>query len=379
MKKSFLFGSVVLSIVLFSGCGGGGSSDSDTTPPSFTNSTYEFTVDAGTEKSVPLTTDESDATFTEDSAEARIEGSTLIFSAPNFNSSGENSYTVNVFATDKAGNKSAAKVFKFDVKEVITKTYKLDPTYIADTGDKNFKKVGGHLEDPSGLLWDDVVSDKMDYNSAKRYCEAKGTGWRIPTRAEFLNIIDYSKSSASLIDNDFTKYSADSVEVSWVENLTGEKYVVNHTGGADTTLSNDANHTVLCVYGDKNTTAHTFQTVADGIKDNITRLTWKKIDTSLPSSYSIAENGCPNGWTLPTINQLRSIIEYNTNTITSNIATALPNGSNPNTYFIWSSTVAKDGTPGQHYTIYLDGNRTKAGVISDENNMTHYYTCVKDN
>jgi len=381
MKKNLLFGSVVLAITLLSGCGSSGSSSaSDTTPPKFTNTTYSFVVNEGVDKSVPLITDEAGVTFSEDSAEAEIDGTNLVFHAPNFNSSGTNTYTVNVTATDKAGNKSQAQVFTFDVKEAITNSYKFNPSYIADTGDKSFTNVGGHLEDPSGLLWDDIVSNVMSYDAAKNYCESKGTGWRIPTRAEFLNVIDYSKvsSNGSLIDSDFSNYSDNSVEVSWVENITSEKYVVNHIDGTDITFGNDLNHTVLCVYGDKNTTAHTL--IPDGVnyKDTITGLIWTKIDTTQPSTYNDAVTGCPNGFSLPTINQLRSIIDYNTNTISNDIATALPSGSNPNTYFIWSSTQGKDrDSNSTHYTIYLDGNYTKAGVWLDVDTMTHYYTCVK--
>ncbi len=380
MKKSFLFGSVVATIALLSGCGGSSGVVADKTAPNFTNTDYSFDIDEGTDKSVSLTANETGVSFTEDSAEAAINGLNLVFNAPNFNSSGENSYTVNVIAKDEAGNASAAKAFTFNVKAVITESYEFNSSYVAPIGGKDFEPKGGNLEDPSGLLWDDTVSTRMSYDAAKTYCEAKGTGWRMPTRAEFLNVIDYSKvtTTGSLIDSDFSNYSANAVEVSWVENLTSDKYVVNHADGTDSTPGNNLDYNVLCVYGDKDSTAHTFTSN----KDDVTGLTWTTINASnTPSTHIDAVSGCANevpmgDWHLPTINELRSIINYNTNTIPASIASGTP--TNPNTYFIWSSTPAKDrNSNNTYYTVYLDGVNTKAGVISDEHNMTHYFTCVK--
>lgn len=379
MKKSFLFGSIIASIALFSGCGGSSGADADTTPPEITNINYSFDVNERTDRSEPLTANETGVTFTEDSDQAAINGSNLVFYAPNFNSSGENSYTVNVIATDEAGNESETKAFTFNVKAVITESYKFNSSYVASTGDKVFTPVDGNLKDPSGLLWDDKVSASMSYDAAKTYCKEKGSGWRMPTRAEFLNVLDYSKveGTGSLIDSDFINYSDDAVTVSWVENLTEEKYVVHHADGTDSMLGNDMNHTVLCVYGDKNSSVHTFVQVDSDWKDNTTGLTWTKINTITPSTYDDAKSGCTTArGRLPTINELRSIIDYETNTITSSIAQA---GASEGNYRIWSNTPARDTEDGNktHYTIYLDGENQKAGVLSDVNTMTHYYTCVK--
>jgi hypothetical protein len=377
MKKKLSYLSIIAVVVLFNGCGGGLSTTADTTPPVITNATVQFNVDEGTTKDVTLTANEK-VTFSENSADADISGSKLTFTAPSYVVGGTNNYTVTVTAKDSAGN-LATKNFIFNVQDVIVETVEANASYIAPTGDKDFTVVEGYLKDGSGLLWRDGDSGKKFYDDAKIYCESN-QGWRLPTRGELLNLVDYDKGNTagtkSLIDNSFAIFSNDSFDASWVEKTGSDKFVVNHKSGADTQEGIDLEQRVICVYGDK-AGQHD---IVDGttVKDNTTGLEWTKIDPAAPGSttygdYTSAQSVCTNkgqGFDLPTINELRSVIDYTTNSIPYIAPSGVPAG----TYFIWSKTESKNDNKNTHYLINLD---TKASVTTDENNQTHYFTCVK--
>jgi len=382
MKKNLLTFSFVATVALFTGCGGGSGGSSDTTAPKFTNTTFSFSVDELTVKTVDLDAeDESTVKFIEtkdDGDDATISGNKLTFTAPSYVEGGveNNTYKITVTAKDSAGNETP-KIFTFIVRNVITDNIKADASYFAPIGGQTFSTEGSYIKDGSGLLWQDADSGEKTYDDAEAYCDAQGL--RLPTRGEFLNLMDYTKGdnseNISLVYNNFTIYSSNSFDASWVEKVDNELRVVNHKSGADTNTSTNMDQRVLCVYGDK-ADAHT---IVDGstVKDNTTGLEWTKITSTSYDTHINAAGKCPAGFGLPTINQLRSIIVNNRiSELVAPIADPVVGSGN---YSIWSSTEVKNdanaSTLGKaYYTIDINA---KSGVTSDRESQTHHITCVK--
>ena len=375
MKKSLSYLSLVTVVVLLGGCGGSDGGGSDVDAPKFTNSTYMFTPDELKKETVELSANES-VTFTENSSDATITGSSLIFTAPSYVVGGTNSYKVTVTAKDAAGN-LATKDFTFNVQNVITETYEANASYVAPIGNKDFVAAEGNLKDGSGLLWKDGDSGTLTYENAKSYCE-RNAGWRLPTRGELLNLMDYSKGNntgtKSLIDSSFTAFSNDNFDASWVEKIGDDKIVVNHKSGGDTQSGTGADfeHRVMCVYGEK-ADSHDFE----GLKDNTTGLEWSEITNATYGDYSDIANICTGEYSLPTINELRSIIVDNR--IRSEVAPTEDPRIGSTSYSIWSATEVKNDanatTLGKAY--YVIDIKEKSGVTSDRANQTHHVTCVK--
>jgi len=376
MKKSLLVVSVVASVVLLSGCGNsGGGSKADTVAPKFNFSTYSFDTPERKVLKIPLSSGIIDNdknivyTIVEQSGNdaSIVEGSKLQFSAGSYKE-GSSAYKVKVVATDSAKNASVPQEFIFNIKKDLANGgYALNPNYVAKIGNKNFTKDGGYLKDPSGLLWNDKVSESMDYVAAKVYCK---DGWRLPTRDEFLNIIDYTKGNSagtkSLIDSKFT-YSADNLDASWVEATNSKKFVINHKSGADTQEGIETNNTVLCVYGTKATTKNT-------------GLEFTTPDTQ-SRTYQEAKAFCDGaGYRLPTINELRSAIDYKNATISM---VTVPNAEKEN-YYIWSSTEWKNSDKNDNKKRYFTVHMKDLGLMADIDGngangipITHFTTCVK--
>jgi hypothetical protein len=56
----------------------------------------------------------------------------------------------------------------------------------------------------TGLQWEQPVStDGYTWETAKAYCEGKGAGWRMPTKAELESIVDDTVSNPAIDQNAF--------------------------------------------------------------------------------------------------------------------------------------------------------------------------------
>jgi len=367
MKKSFIYISLVVAGALFNGCGGS-STPVDNIAPSLTSDKYVYeNVLEGTDVRVTLISDDLEADFFETSSLANIQGSTLTFTAPSFVVGGANSYSVKVTAKDEAGNESPPKEFTFTVSENNTETYEANRSIVAPVGDKTFTSEGAYLVGPTGLLWVDEVSDLMTYNDAETYCTNRGTDFRVASRTELLNTINYEldgTESVSLLDEDFSISRAGNVASSWASSENGKYYIVNNFSGVDANVSATDLHRVRCVKG-TSAGRHTFRESGTNFIDNDTGLEWRVIDVTQAKFVDFV---CPDGFNIPTINQLRSIYDYDTGRLNSDIA-PMDSGT------IWSSTEWTNKVGTKAYYIML--NEKTTSIRTDEYNLTAYGACVK--
>ncbi len=385
MKKSLPYISLLVAVALFNGCGGSTAAENvDNTAPLLSSDKYVYeNVLEGTNVPVTLISDDLEADFFESSSSADIQGSTLTFTAPTFIVGNSNSYTVEVTAKDKVGNESAVKEFTFTVIEANNGTYEADASIVVAIGDKTFTSDGSYLVGPTGLLWEDLDTPLMTYNAASSYCIGKG--FRLPTRFELLNLIDYTNNDGvnTIILDDNLQFPRGT---SWAALENSNYFAVNNVTGADVNVSMSEEHRVRCVKGTI-ASMHTF-TIDDTnnsiVHDTTTGLDWTKIEAT-SRSHGNAQLYCSSlsgSWSLPTINELRSIMDETTNTIPESIASlAIPITR------IWSSTQYLNDSSTQYYTLIKDYDNRDTSVLSEglsftdmnniEQNITLFVTCTK--
>jgi hypothetical protein len=363
MKKQLISVSfAVVAVVQFSGCGGSSSGSKDEIAPSFTNKQVSFDVNESTTKMVNLTSDDANAVF----SGVGVLGSTLTFKAPLVDADVQTKITVT--AKDKLGN-SSTQVFTFNVKDL--PVAKLG--YVAKIGNKEFTRNGDNLKGPSGLVWQNANSNvTYTYSDAKAYCE--GNNYRLPTAVEVLNIVDYEISvdkNDSMIDGDFTTYTGKDAPAVWVDTTTGGNHHYIHlVGGVDVVEIDSNDHSVLCVKGDSDIISPSFSVNGDIITDNNTKYQWSKVNPDQTYTHANAENGCPdNTFSLPNINELRTIYDYGTNKLASDIASVAVTS-------IWSSTENFKGDSQQFFVIQ-NGSDISLDVGLDNGVDKRHVTCVK--
>ncbi len=368
MKKSLVYLSLATILAISIGCGGDSSTPPpdttpvDTTAPIITNANNTFSIEELKVGTITLTSNEANTTFSENSTDSTINAQTLTFTAPTYIDGGENNYTVSVTATDSSGNASS-KDFIFSVtQKVIVSNYDANASYIAIVGNKTFVNDGGNLKGPSGLLWRNTAKEAVTYSDAQAYCSGD---WRLPLKTELMNLMDYTKGDASggsyLLDDDFTVIINEGLSTSWADG----GIIVNYKSGVEGG-DNTINHSVLCVAGDSADEAHQLSNT-NPVKDDTTNLEWQVIDPQFGKTIDDATAQCIAPWSLPTINQLRSVVDYSTNKIPY-ITTADAN------YSIWSSTEYLNNNRDSYFKIDL-GNGAVVNV--DDDNQTHRVTCVK--
>lgn len=375
MRKNLLLTSLVTATLLFTACGGGGgsgdggSSSSSSSvsgdAPTFT-SVNNYTVVKGQRKSITLTTGEFipldgsilEFAITEKSQvpSAGIDDKTGVikFTAPD----SDDAFSLTVTAT---------RVSNGAVSDPMTITFTpTDPGSVetlkpvktgagadaASSGrERTFTKndtTEYNVVGPTGLIWVDHNEDsayteetKESYLDAKDHCE--GRGYRLPNKDEFLNIIDYSMppykydgenqveiNPPMLPQNTNLNGFVNYFNNIWVQEERGEYIYASENGGAyyttDATFEN-AGWRVRCVKGDEENRYHLIHSDILGYTyDEKTKLEWSPAsDTAMSTADAITycENhesthtigGQPayhTGFRLPSINELRSIIEGGT-------------------------------------------------------------------
>lgn len=200
-------------------------------------------------------------------------------------------------------------------------------------------------------------------NSGNGYAGRKD--WRLPTKMELESLPDYSRFSPSIDQAYFPATVADSY---WSANLhsiypTNAIYVYFLNGLVDL-FDKTAVLRARCVSGSSKDYISSFTDNGDGtIKDNTTGLTWEKCSKGLSGTscgtgtattytWTNALAACTGSWRLPTVNELKSIMD-STKTSAPGIDAAYFPATVNGRY--WSSSTFSNVTTQAWYVSFTDG------------------------
>jgi formylglycine-generating enzyme required for sulfatase activity len=251
---------------------------------------------------------------------------------------------------------------------------------------------GTVTDNATGLVWqkcfkgrnndstcsDDAgVTDTATWADAGTYCSglslASGT-WRLPSRQELETLPDYSKSSPAIDTTAFPGTVADNYWSSTTFAFgTDDAFRVNFNNGYVDKDVKTASIRVRCVSGPSKDYTSKFTDNNDGtIKDNATGLVWQKCfkgrnnDSTCSDDTNVADidtwanainycsglNTASRTWRLPTINELKTILDTAKTSGATIDTTAFP-GTAASGY--WSSTTYKIDTDNVWYVGFFDG------------------------
>ncbi|MCH9813558.1 MAG: DUF1566 domain-containing protein [Epsilonproteobacteria bacterium] len=402
--KIIALSSITASMLLLSGCGSSSSSSSssssdssssnssssssssssstaaDTTAPVFTSSAAVNVVENGTLNHTVVATDANTVTYSiEGSAPGFAINATtglLTFTAPAVDS--DTASQVNVKAQDTAGNMQT---------QLITVT-------VTEAGDitnrvimpldtvGSFEKSDGNLTVTNirtGFVWEDTNSNENNstFVQAQAHCESLKTSnfagknnWRLPTRADLFKLANYNNANPNVYSDDtFSNRVGGAYWTSEEINAT-TAWTVSYAGVGDFKVSKTlvagapiTSAYVRCVSGDHQPARF------DG---NYTAITRIDLDTDLEwhthrhdnlvapisngeypeGNFTTAQATCATyGYRLPTINELRSIVDYESTAIFGDLTvviggTTFDSGAEENGFdaIVWTSTENIEGS-----------------------------------
>ena len=215
-----------------------------------------------------------------------------------------------------------------------------------------FKDNGdGTVDDTqSKLTWEKafVAGKNVDLKSATDYCQSLKLGglgdWRLPTRAELLSIVDYSK-------NTWSKPFVHHTDYFWSSAAHGKHAWVVAYGHVTYISATTLNHCLVrCVRGVTPQVAGAaappgqFKISADTVLDATTGLTWQrdglsggKMWSAKAGDYCKSVKTAGGGWRVPTVVELASILNAQNKSLM--LSQSAFSGSTTADAF-WSSTTA---------------------------------------
>ena len=373
----------------------------DTTAPMFSSSNeLNITENLPLTHSVIATDDSGSISYSKDTTTANgglfeiTPTGILTFNAPAVDA--DANYEIKVKATDSSNNSNTQNI-TVTVKEAGSITNRaIMPIDTADlfTRDATNNTVRNTL---TGFIWEDTNDndDNKTFAEAKIHCDnltlAGIDNWRLPSRADLFKLVNYNSDVSNYMDDTFLNKASG---VYWTAEEEGTKaWGVSYTGGTgdfrvDKTLESGISTAfVRCVSGEHQPPRFTGTHESQTRTDLDTALEWQThVHSSITTNdgayhhdmnWSTAKTTCENvGFRLPTINELRSIVEYNTGRVFGNLtinvevegeiiqesARSEANGLNGS---VWSSTETSDGKVKTLYIVKTGGGATPA-TIKDE-------------
>lgn len=221
------------------------------------------------------------------------------------------------------------------------------------------------LDHTTCLMWHRAVSSGLHtHAAAKALCEASTLDgypdWRLPTRAELISLIDFTKFNPALNSTVFPGVpNTTNGSRFWASTLkagdASQAWVVLHGSYGQVTYFDLTNtHSVRCVRGLGGPTVPRFDTsVAGVVKDNETSLIWEASAT-LVGTPTDSANHCAqltlagsSDWRVPTARELSTLVDP---TMTS---PSLPSYFSPLSSDHWTSTPAVNLTPAQNWVTWI--------------------------
>jgi hypothetical protein len=196
----------------------------------------------------------------------------------------------------------------------------------------------------------------LEQARAHEPCDAKGSGWRLPTRVELASLVDFSVTSPgptmnNVFANDSVFANPSETRAFWTSshavcNTLVGWYVDFRTGGTRQQSSAIAAKIRCVKSGPAHCSSPRFQGTATEVYDADTGLTWQQ-EVASGLDWAGAKQHCSAGWRLPSLTELLSIVDETTQTPAIYRAFLnTPTGISPipNPIFWTSSPLAGDST-----------------------------------
>ncbi len=400
MRKTIV--SLIAASVLFTACGGGGTdseggddvidgADKITSKPIIKLETTNFSVIANQSRSIAIPLDAGivntdDGTSFYEFKVLSTSGGTASLDRGNFGflkytNDGSASGEVQIAVT-RDGFESDPVTLTFNVVASTTAqpvTVMMTGQLVGDAGeprvfDKSVASTENNVVDALGLTWLDnnqmgASADLATHTVASNVCT--GEGFRLPTEDELYNIINYGKDyKTNLVDDIFST----ELLSSWAEKIDNQRVMVANTTGMRNDIVDSAQY--RCVKGTSQNADHLMLSdrVIGDTYDLSTHLQWTPVESGSAgqktaadaATYCSAKDGVygrlQTGWRLPTINELRSIVEKGAtaSVIRGSVAPVIHGGS----YTLLSSTSASDDGANYNYGLDLNWFKNEKPVIT---------------
>jgi hypothetical protein len=206
---------------------------------------------------------------------------------------------------------------------------------------------------------------------AKAYCASLTLSgqsvWRLPGVMELVTLVDFTAENPTIDQTEFPDTPSYYFWTSSADGgLSAEGYVWSVSlvyGSSDLMFSADQDLKVRCVRGSRCYPTSRF-VVLDGrlAQDTLTNLVWQQEASGTTMSWADAQTYCSSagaGFRLPTVKELRSIVDYATTTAGPSIdRTAFPN--TPSDLF-WTSSPSTDSSGQWWYVSFSGGSSSSNG------------------
>ncbi len=378
---------LTLTSILFLGCGGG---SNNSTPDPFAITVYplsEIKIIAGMKKDILLTSNRSDVTYqiieNSEVPNAQLDRNILVLRA---DSTSNGIRHITVKALDSTGKETEPLIITFDIlSTTIAKTTQVLKTGATD-GQAGLERTfsfnnDGDIVDPLGNIWA-IESDKTPletktYLGATTKCEIlkltnNGTNWRVPTKDELLNLINYFKNpNTNMIEEIFGDVA---INNTWAQPENGTNLIISQNNALITRVDtyNFQKYPVKCINPLQENNSHIVSTDRGTgyTHDFSTRLVWLPIQERKKLIDNNASEYCENlGWRLPNINELRSVSEDGMiSSFIRGTSTVLP-----------SSTLYNDANSSAreaYYSLFIQENIVTTGISYAD--IAYGITCVKE-
>ncbi len=387
MKMTKIIISLIAASVLFTACGGGGDSTEKepedtgskiTSKPVVTLNKTTFDVISGQSKSIAIPLDQSivntdDGTSFYEFVASESSGGNVILDRGNFGfleyiNDGSSAVGSVKIVVKRDGFTSDSVTLTFNVVDRATATavqvMKTGQTTGEDAGEERVftRSAGDNVVDALGLEWMDnrfATAELESYTAAENICD--NADFRLPTEDELYNIIDYGKAyKSNMVSDGFNT----ELLSSWAAKIDDQKILVSNTSGNRLGIVDNAQF--RCVKGANQNVDHLMLTDATygDTYDLSTNLQWAQVESGAAGQktlteaigYCTAKNGVrgQSGWRVPTINELRSLVQNDT------VAPIVHGGS----YTLLSSTTAIDEAANYNYGLDLNWFKNEKPVIT---------------
>jgi hypothetical protein len=275
--------------------------------------------------------------------------------------------------------------------------YTINPPDLTDNGN------GTITDNLTGLIWEQKTAAEevrtCTFNEAVDYCETSTLGgfddWRLPTRWEYVTLLNYGRVSPALDVSLFPFYTSDTTNAVyyWTSSeLHGDsskvwKILISfgliESGPKEGTL-----HKVRCVRGAA-TPQSTYTDNGDGtVTDNLTGLMWEqktndggKRDKNLTYTWKDALAYCEtlvhagfSDWRLPNTKELERVVDLNA----SNPAIDTEYFANTSNGKYWTSTTCTKCHQRKAFTIdFSSGELYYGNKLKDDVYFENYVRCVR--